>query len=150
MVFFELSIFPVPAWGFSRSSPEISSRRISSSSFTPTYLSRATRSSILSMILMVVDAPTSDAISISSRLSSTSSSTLLLPTTAFVIFSKKPWLDFSRPLSKVSFSSFLKIFLNQLIVHSYLFFITAVASISISTSFLKRRLTSTRLLTGGF
>src|SRR5690606_19338566 len=81
----------------------------------PTYLSRATRFSILSIIFTVVAAPTSERIRISSRSSSTSSSTLLFPTTALDTLSKNPWLDFSRPWFSVSFSCLLNIFLNQLI-----------------------------------
>jgi len=57
----------------------------------------------------VVSTPTSEAIKTSSKLSKTSSSTLDFPATAFVNLPKKLSLDFSNPLSKVSFF-LLKIF----------------------------------------
>ena len=78
----------------------ISSRRISLSSDVLTYLSRFTRSWIRSMISRVVSTPTSEAISVSSRLSSTSSSMVDLPATTRVSFSKKPERVFSNPLSR--------------------------------------------------
>src|SRR5690606_22235840 len=96
-------------------SPAISSRRILLSSSVPKYLSLETRSSILSIILSVVFTPTSLETRTSSRLSNTSSSTLLLPATALLSLSKKEVLDFSSPLSSVSFFSLENIFLNRLI-----------------------------------
>ena len=103
----------------SDNSPAISSRRIVLRSSVPIYLSLATLTSILLMILSVVSTPTSDAIKTSSKLSKTSSSTLDFPATAFVNLPKKLSLDFSKLLSKVSLFSFEKIFLKKLIFISY-------------------------------
>ena len=72
------------------------------------YLSSATRFSIRSMMRSVVSTPTSEVISTSSRLSSTSSSTFDLPATARASFEKTPSLVFSRPLFKSSLFSFLE------------------------------------------
>jgi hypothetical protein len=55
--------------------PAISSRRILFSSSVPTYLSLATLESILSIIIIDVPTPTSDATKTSSKLSKTTSST---------------------------------------------------------------------------
>src|SRR5690554_3062211 len=96
--------------------PAISSRRILFNSSVPKYLSFATRASILSIILRVVLTPTSLETKTSSRLSRTSSSTLLFPATALLNFSKKEVFVFSNPLSRVSFFSLENIFLNKLIV----------------------------------
>src|SRR5690606_4271309 len=96
-------------------SPAISSRRILFSSSVPKYLSLETRASIRLIIFKVVFTPTSLETRISSRLSNTSSSTLLFPATALLSLSKKEVLDFSSPLSRVSFFSFENIFLNKLI-----------------------------------
>ena len=71
----------------------------------PKYLSLETRSSIRSMILSVVLTPTSLVTRISSKLSNTSSSTLDFPATALFSLLKNDDLDFSKPLSKVSFFS---------------------------------------------
>src|SRR5690606_32864420 len=79
------------------------------------YLSLATRASILLITFKVVFTPTSLETRISSRLSKTSSSTLLFPATALLSLSKKEVLDFSSPLSSVSFFSLENIFLNKLI-----------------------------------
>jgi hypothetical protein len=54
------------------------------------------------MIFKVVVTPTSEVTSTSSKLSSTSSSTVDFPATAFVILLKNPYLVFSKPLSKAS------------------------------------------------
>ena len=96
--------------------PAISSRRMAFNSSVPKYLSRATRASIRSMILIVVATPTSLETNTSSRSSSTSSSTLLLPATAFPNLFRKLVFDFSNPLSRVSFFSLENIFLKKLIV----------------------------------
>ena len=56
---------------------------------------------------------------ISSKLSRTASSTIDFPTTALDNLSKKLVFVFSNPLSKVSFFSFEKIFLNKLIFIFY-------------------------------
>ncbi|MNY40625.1 hypothetical protein D3C86_1753780 [compost metagenome] len=91
---------------FSSSNPVISSRRIAFSSEVPKYLSRATRSSIRSIILSVVETPTSDVTKISSSSSSTSSSTVDLPAIILVSLEKTFSLVFSKPLSKASCSAF--------------------------------------------
>src|SRR5690606_21877117 len=96
--------------------PAISSRRILLSSSVPKYLSLATRASILLITFKVVFTPTSLETSISSRLSKTSSSTLLFPATALLSLSKKEVFVFSSPLSSVSFFSLENIFLNRLIL----------------------------------
>jgi hypothetical protein len=67
--------------------------------------------------LSVVLTPTSELISTSSRLSKTSSSTLLLPTITLEILLKNESLLFLRPLSRVSFFLFyislIKLLLNE-------------------------------------
>ena len=88
---------------FSESNSAISSRRILSSSEVLRYLSFATRSSMRSIILMVVSTPTSEVMSISSSSSRTSSSTFDLPATTRPSFEKNPSLVFSSPLSSDSF-----------------------------------------------
>src|SRR5690606_28803471 len=84
-------------------------------SSVPKYLSRATRASILSIILRVVSTPTSDETKTSSRLSKTSSSTFDFPATALVSLVKKLVEDFSNPLSRVSFLSEENILLKKFI-----------------------------------
>ncbi|MOA01426.1 hypothetical protein D3C78_1208350 [compost metagenome] len=91
---------------FSSSSSVISSRSIALSSEVPKYLSRATRSSIRSIIFSVVDTPTSEVTKISSSSSSTSSSTVDLPAIILVSFEKTFSLVFSNPLSSASCSAF--------------------------------------------
>ena len=86
----------------------ISSRIMPLSSFVEIYLSRATRSSIRLMIFNVVSTPISDVIRASSRLSSTSSSTVDLPVMARAILSNTLCLVFSSPLSRISFLFLLK------------------------------------------
>ena len=86
---------------------------------TTTIGNLATLTSILLIILRVVSTPTSEAIKTSSRSSKTSSSTLDFPATTFVNLPKKLALDFSNPLSKVSFFSFENIFLKKLIFIIY-------------------------------
>ena len=93
---------------FSARSAAISSRSIPLSSLVLTYLSRATLSSIRSMILSVVSTPTSLVISTSSRSSNTSSSTFDFPATARASLSNTLVFVFCRPLSSVSFLSLLK------------------------------------------
>ena len=66
-----------------------------------TYLSFSTLSSRFSITLRVVSTPMSDDRSASSRASSTSSSTLDLPTMARPSFWKKFMLVFLTPLSKI-------------------------------------------------
>ena len=78
------------------------------SSEVETYLSRAMRSSMRSIIFTVVLTPTSDVISISSKLSKTSSSTFDFPAMARVIFEKTLCFVVSRPLSSTSFFFLLK------------------------------------------
>ena len=112
--------FPEPV-SVSESSPAISSLKISFSSAVPRYLSRSTRSSILLIILIVVATPTSLLTNTSSRSSKTSSSTVDLPATALLILERKVVLDFSSPLSKVSFFSLENIFLNKLISIGWFF-----------------------------
>src|SRR5690606_32284741 len=99
--------------------PEISSRRILFNSSVPRYLSRATRSSIRSMIFKVVFTPTSDEIKTSSRSSKTSSSTFDFHATDLVNLSKKEVLDFYNPLSSVSFFSDENKRLKKLIVPNF-------------------------------
>ena len=65
------------------------------------YFSFATLDSIASIIFIVVFTPTSEVIRISSNSSKTSTSTFVLPTTAFLILSKKELLVFSKLLSKL-------------------------------------------------
>ena len=91
---------------FSFSKATISSRSTRFSSSTPIYLSRSTRASIRWIMRNVVSTPTSDEISTSSRLSSTSSSTFDFPTIALANFLKTLSFVFSRPLSKDSFFAF--------------------------------------------
>ena len=86
---------------FSLSNATISSLRILLSSEVFKYLSRATRCSILSIILRVVSTPTSDVTRASSKLSRTSSSTLLLPITALDILENTLSLVLAMPDSKV-------------------------------------------------
>ena len=93
---------------FSTSRFDISSRKMPFNSAVPMYLSRATRSWMRLIILRVVSTPTSDIISTSSRLSSTSSSTTVFPATARAILESTLVLVFSRPLSSTSFLSFVK------------------------------------------
>ena len=69
-----------------------------------------------SIIFSVVSTPTSLDTKTSSRLSKTSSSTLLFPATALLSLSKNEDFVFSSPLSKVSFFSFENIFLKKLII----------------------------------
>ena len=88
---------------FSVSNAVISLLRILLSSLVETYLSRATRSSMRRIILIVVSTPTSDVTRISSRSSKTSSSTFDFPATARVSFEKTFSFVFSSPLSSVSF-----------------------------------------------
>lgn len=71
----------------------------------PRYLSRLTRSCMRSMMRRVVSTPTSEVMSASSRLSSTSSSTVDLPAMARLILLSTDSLLFSNPLSRVSFFS---------------------------------------------
>ena len=78
----------------SESKAAISSFRILSSSVVPTYLSFATLASIRPIIFKVVSTPTSDEMRISSRLSSTSASTVDLPTMALPNLLKKLSLVF--------------------------------------------------------
>ena len=103
---------------FSESSAVISSFKMLLSSLVETYLSRATRVSILSMIFNVVSTPTSDVIRISSKSSRTSSSTFDFPAIARVNLLKTLCLVFSKPLSSVSFLLLLK---NPNIPISFLF-----------------------------
>ena len=91
---------------FSARSDATSSTNMAFSSVVPKYLSRFTRSCMRSMIRKVVSTPTSEVISASSRLSSTSSSTVDLPAMAWLILLSTDSLLFSRPLSSVSFFSF--------------------------------------------
>ena len=93
----------------------ISSFRIVSNSSELINLSFFTLSSIWSIILSVVLTPTSELISTSSRLSKTSSSTLLLPTITLEILLKNESLLFLRPLSRVSFFSFV----NSIYITTY-------------------------------
>ena len=88
--------------------PAISSLKIPFNSSVPRYLSLDTLASILSIILSVVSTPTSEETRTSSKLSRTSSSTLDFPATTLDNLVKKLDLDFSNPLSKVSFFSLLK------------------------------------------
>ena len=97
----------------SDSNPAISSRRIRFNSSVPKYLSLATRSSIRSITFNVVLTPTSLVTKTSSRLSKTSSSTLDFPATALLSLPKKLVLDFSNPLSSVSFFSEENILLKK-------------------------------------
>ena len=90
---------------FSASSDATSSTRIVLSSAVPRYLSRLTRSCMRSMMRRVVSTPTSEVMSASSRLSSTSSSTVDLPAMARLILLSTDSLLFSNPLSRVSFFS---------------------------------------------
>ena len=106
---------------FSVKRAEISSRKIPFSSLVDTYLSRAMRSSMRSMIFKVVSTPTSEEIKISSKLSRTSSSTLDFPTIALANLPKTLCLVFSNPLSNVSFLFLLK---NPNIPIAYIFFVT--------------------------
>ena len=91
----------------------ISSFKIISSSSELINLSFFTLSSIWSIIFSVVLTPTSELISTSSRLSKTSSSTLLLPTITLEILLKNDSLLFFKPLSSVSFFSFVNSFLKK-------------------------------------
>ena len=77
----------------------ISSFKILFKSCVLIYLSLATLSSSLSIILIVVETPTSALIKISSSSSRKLSSTFDLPAIDFFIFEKKDFLDLSRPLS---------------------------------------------------
>ena len=83
------------------------------------YLSFATLLSILSIIFSVVLTPTSELIKTSSRLSNTSSSTLLFPTITFEILLKKDSLLFFKPLSRDSFFSFVNSFLKKFILKKF-------------------------------
>ena len=62
----------------------------------------------------MVATPTSEETNISSKLSRTASSTLDFPATALDNLLKKLDLDFSSPISKVSFFSLENIFLKKL------------------------------------
>ena len=90
-----------------RRSVAISARRMELSSLVLIYLSRLMRSCSLSMILRVVSTPTSEVMSVSSRLSRTLSSTVDLPRMVFDSLEKKLSLVLLRPWSRVSFFSFL-------------------------------------------
>ena len=90
------------------------------SSAVLTYLSRATRSWMRPMISSVVSTPTSDEMSTSSRLSSTSSSTFDFPAMARVSLLNTLALVFSRPASSTSFFSFFEKKLNIPIVSMFL------------------------------
>ena len=81
------------------------------------YFSFATLDSIASIIFIVVFTPTSEVIRISSNSSKTSTSTFDLPTTAFLILSKKELLVFSKLLFKL----FLFVFFNNLLKKPSLF-----------------------------
>ena len=81
------------------------------------YFSFATLDSIASIIFIVVFTPTSEVIRISSNSYKTSTSTFDLPTTAFLILSKKELLVFSKLLSKL----FLFVFFNNLLKKPSLF-----------------------------
>ena len=85
------------------------------SSSVPKYLSLDTRSSIRAITFNVVFTPTSLDTSTSSRLSKTSSTNLDFPATALFYLQKMLDLDFSNPLSRVSFFSEENIFLKKLI-----------------------------------
>src|SRR6187402_1498603 len=93
----------------SDNNPAISSLKIWLSSSVPRYLSASTLFSILVIILSVVLTPTSEETRISSKLSKTSSSTFDFPATALVNLEKKEVFVFSRPLSNVSFASWLRL-----------------------------------------
>ena len=99
----------LPPGLFSSSRAAISSLRIKFNSLVLRNLSFETRSSIRSIIFSVVSTPTSELINTSSRLSSTSSSTLDLPTTARESFLKTLSFVFSNPLLRFSFFSLVKI-----------------------------------------
>ena len=77
----------------------ISSFKILFKSSVLIYLSIATLSSRLSIILIVVETPTSAPIKISSSSSRKLASTFDLPAIDFFIFEKKDFLDLSSPLS---------------------------------------------------
>ena len=117
---------------YSVSSPElvslnkaaISSRSILFNSSVPKYLSFETLASIRSITFSVVFTPTSLDTSTSSRLSKTSSSTFDFPATALFNLPKKLDLDFSKPLSRVSFFSEENIFLKKLIITFYCLFLS--------------------------
>ena len=104
---------------FSSNSLTISSRIRASNSLVLMYLSLFTRSSIRSMILMVVSSPTSEAIKIASSSSRTSTSTVDLPATALVSLSKNPVLVFSKPWSSSSSFFLVKNFLKKLIFYGW-------------------------------
>ena len=90
---------------FSSNKEEISSFKTRFNSEVFKYLSRAIRASMRSITFNVVSTPTSDVIRISSKLSSTSSSTVDLPTIVRAILEKKLCFVFSNPLLSVSFLS---------------------------------------------
>ena len=98
---------------------EISSLRMRFSSAVPTYLSRATRSSMRRMMSMVVSVPTSEEMRISSSWSSTSSSTVDLPAMACASLLKIPVLVFSKPFCRTSCFCFFEKKLKKLIYILY-------------------------------
>ena len=101
---------------FSANNLTISSLRITFNSAVLIYLSRATRSSMRSIIRNVVSTPTSEVTRASSKLSRTSSSTRDLPATARVNLSNTFSLVFDNPESSVSFFSLLKKLKNPIIL----------------------------------
>ena len=98
------------------------------------YLSFATRTSILSIILSVVLTPTSEDIKISSSSSNTSSFTLLFPIINFEILLKNDVLVFFKPLFRDSFfcseKSFEKTGLLVFEINSFLLIESSFTTVS--------------------